>query len=103
MCGTYTDVYSLVTRVGFGCDLALLHGHVQGVGAVQEFHNLAFGKRDAVLHRFLTLPALPMGLALHKHSVTWLRGPVPPAGGVGFASHCQELPEERCALCLTLQ
>ena len=35
---------------GGGADLALPHGHVQGVGAIQELHNLALGQRNAVLH-----------------------------------------------------
>ena len=53
-------------------DLALPHGHVQGVSAIQELHNLALRQRDAVLHRLLALPALPVGLALHKHTVARL-------------------------------
>ena len=67
------------TKGGGGTDLALPHGHVQGVGAIQELHNLALGQRDAVLHRLLALPALPVGLALHKNAVAWLWGPIPPA------------------------
>ena len=53
-------------------DLALPHGHIQCVGAIQELHDLALGQRDAVLHRLFTLPALPVSLALHKHTVSGL-------------------------------
>ena len=98
-------------RLGAKSHPALLDGHVQGVSAIQEVHNLGLGQSDAILDRLLPLPALPVGFALHKHRVTWLWRPIPPAQmqsetcivivmlmGSGLASCILHVAHECCLL-----